>query len=164
MNFDLPFVNACLNLLSSVFLVLGWMAIKKKNIEKHKNLMITAFISSAVFLICYLYYHYTAGHFIFKGEGMQRTIYLIILIPHIILAAAMVPMIIMTFVFAFKSNWEEPDNKYVAKHKKLAKITLPIWLYVSVTGVVLYLYIYVIFPGNLEKDEGSPQTTENVEK
>ena len=126
MKFDLPFINACLNLLSSVFLVLGWIAIRKKQILKHKNLMITAFISSAVFLACYLYYHFTTGHFVFKGEGMQKTVYLIILIPHIILATLMVPMIIMTFVYAFKSNWEEPDNKYVAKHRKLAKITLPI--------------------------------------
>ena len=163
MNFDLPFVNACLNFLSTIFLILGMVAIKKKNIVKHKNLMITAFISSAVFLMCYLYYHYTAGHFIFKGEGMVRTIYLIILVPHIILAAVMVPMIIMTFVYAFKSNWEEPDNLYVKKHKKLAKFTLPIWLYVSFTGVVLYLYIYVFFPGKLEKDEKQAATTEEVQ-
>ena len=163
MKFDLPFINACLNLLSSIFLILGWVAIKKKNIIKHKNLMITAFITSAVFLMCYLYYHYTVGHLVFKGEGMVRTVYLIILVPHIILAALMVPMIIATFVYAFKSNWEDPEDKYVAKHRKLAKITLPIWLYVSVSGVILYLYIYVLFPAK-EESTKTGISSENVEK
>jgi putative membrane protein len=162
MNFDLPFVNACLNFLSSVFLVLGCVAIKKKKINTHKNFMITAFLSSAVFLACYLYYHYTAGHFIFKGEGLQKTVYLIILLPHILLAIVMVPMIIITFYYAFKSDWNDAENVYVAKHRKLAKKTLPIWLYVSVSGVVLYLYIYVIFPGKLEKEKDL--TTPSIEE
>ena len=145
MELGLPLLNACLNMLSSVFLILGWIAIKKKKQETHKKLMITAFCTSALFLAFYLYYHFTQGHFKFTGEGLQKTIYLIILVPHILLAMAMVPMIIMSFIFAFKGK--------LVKHMKLAKLTLPIWLYVSLTGVVLYLYIYVIFPGKLEKEK-----------
>lgn len=145
MELGLPLLNACLNMLSSVFLILGWIAIKKNKQEAHKKLMITAFCTSALFLAFYLYYHFTQGHFKFNGEGLQKTIYLIILVPHIILAMVMVPMIIISFILAFKGK--------LAKHKKLARVTLPIWLYVSLTGVVLYLYIYVIFPGKLEKEK-----------
>ena len=145
MNFDLPFLNACLNMLSTVFLVLGWRAIRKKQISKHKKLMILAFCTSALFLSFYLYYHFTQGHFKFTGEGLKRTIYLFILGPHILLAMIMVPMIITTFIFAFRGQ--------LVSHRKLARITLPIWLYVSVTGVVLYLYIYVLFPGNIKKEK-----------
>ena len=142
---DLPFINACLNMLSSVFLILGFIAVKKKKIELHKKYMVTAFCTSALFLACYLYYHFTAGHFKFTGEGTIRTIYFIILVPHILLAMVMVPMILMTFYHGFKDNQ--------AKHRKIAKVTLPIWLYVSLTGVILYLYIYVWFPGNLKKEK-----------
>lgn len=144
MQFDLPLINASLNFLSTLLLISGFIAIKKKKEDTHKKLMIAAFVTSAVFLACYLYYHFTAGHFKFTGEGLLRTVYFIILIPHILLAMVMLPMILMTFNHAFKSRWE--------KHKKLAKFTFPIWLYVSFTGVILYLYIYVWFPGNLKKD------------
>jgi putative membrane protein len=149
MNFDLPLLNACLNGLSSVFLILGWRAIKKEQIQKHKTLMITAFVTSTIFLASYLFYHFTQGHFKFTGEGLKKTIYLLILGPHIILAMAMVPMIILCFVFAFRGQ--------LITHRKLARITLPIWLYVSVTGVVLYLYIYVLFPGNIKKEKDVSQ-------
>ena len=163
MKFDLPLLNACLNFISMTLLILGWRAIKKQKIDLHKKLMVSAFISSTLFLVSYLYYHYTSGHFMFNGEGLQKTIYLIILFPHIVLAIVMVPMIITTFIYAFKSDWQEPDNIYVAKHRKLAKKTLPIWLYVSFTGVVLYLYIYVIFPGKLSKKESETVTQGEVQ-
>ena len=152
---DLPLINACLNGLSTIILIAGFVAIKKKKEDAHKKLMISAFITSAVFLACYLYYHFTAGHFKFTGEGTIRTIYFLILVPHILLAMVMLPMIIMTFLRAFKGQWE--------KHKKIAKITFPIWLYVSITGVVLYLYIYVWFPGNLKKQDSKPADTEEVQ-
>lgn len=152
MDLDLPLINACLNGLSTVLLTAGFIAIKKKNEELHKKLMISAFITSAVFLACYLYYHFTAGHFKFTGEGAIRTVYFLILVPHILLAMIMLPMIIMTFLRAFKGQWE--------KHRKIAKITFPIWLYVSFTGVILYLYIYVWFPGNLKKEDKKPVNSE----
>ena len=142
---DLPLINACLNMLSSVFLISGWVTVKKNKVEAHKKLMITAFATSALFLACYLYYHFTAGHFKFTGEGTIRTMYFIILVPHILLAMVMVPMILRTFYLAFKDERE--------KHRKIAKVTLPIWLYVSLTGVILYLYIYVWFPGNLSSED-----------
>ena len=155
MTIDLPLINACLNGLSTILLISGFIAIKKKKEDTHKKLMISAFITSGVFLACYLYYHFTAGHFKFTGEGTIRTIYFLILVPHILLAMIMLPMIIMTFLRAFKGQWE--------KHRKIAKITFPIWLYVSFTGVVLYLYIYVWFPGNLEKQDDKPENTEEVQ-
>ena len=154
MTIDLPLINACLNGLSTLLLIFGFIAIKIRKQNTHKNLMISAFITSAVFLACYLYYHFTAGHFKFTGEGTIRTIYFLILVPHILLAMVMLPMIIMTFLRAFKGQWE--------KHKKIAKITFPIWLYVSFTGVILYLYIYVWFPGNLQKPDKVPDTSGEV--
>lgn len=155
MNVDLPLINACLNGLSTLLLVCGFIAIKKKKEGAHKRLMVAAFITSGVFLACYLYYHFTAGHFKFTGEGTIRTIYFLILVPHILLAMVMLPMILITFNHAFKKNFE--------KHKKIAKVTFPIWLYVSFTGVVLYLYIYVWFPGNLKKQDKKPVETEEVQ-
>ena len=153
---NLPLINACLNSLSAVFLVLGFLAIhKQKNVKKHKKLMISAFCTSALFLTCYLYYHFTDGHFKFTGEGTVRIIYFIILVPHILLAAIMVPFILITFNYGFKAEPEAGKDaamveKYRLKHLKMARITLPMWLYVSLTGVILYLYIYVWFPGKLK--------------
>ena len=155
MTIDLPLINACLNSLSTFLLISGFIAIKRKKEETHKKFMVAAFITSGVFLACYLYYHFTAGHFKFTGEGTIRTIYFLILVPHILLAMVMLPMIILTFIRAFKGQWE--------KHKKIARITFPIWLYVSITGVVLYLYIYVWFPGNLKKQDKAPVQTEEVQ-
>ena len=135
---DLPLINAGLNFLSSVFLVTGFLAIKQGKKQKHKKLMISAFITSAIFLTCYLYYHFTQGHIKFEGTGAIKFVYLLILIPHIILAMVMLPMIFATFYYAFKEKFDS--------HRRLAKITFPIWLYVSITGVLLYIYIYILFP------------------
>ena len=134
---NLPAINAFFNLLSTICLVTGFAFIKKKNVESHKKCMISALFFSTIFLIGYLFYHYHHGSTKFPDLGWIKTLYLLILIPHIILAVVMVPMILTTFFHAFKGNWE--------KHKKIARWTFPIWLYVSVTGVIIYLMIYQIF-------------------
>lgn len=131
---DLPSLNAAFNLVSTVCLISGYVFIKKKNTRAHKTCMLAALLFSAFFLTGYLVYHYHHGSTKFPDLGWIKVIYLIILIPHIILAAVMVPMIAVTFYFAFRQNWE--------KHQKIARITFPIWLYVSVTGVIIFLMIY----------------------
>ncbi|MDF1752343.1 MAG: DUF420 domain-containing protein [Verrucomicrobiales bacterium] len=133
-----PPINASLNAISAVFLLLGFWFIKNGKKEAHKRSMVVALICSAVFLGCYLYYHYTSGHTTFPKEyPIARIVYFVILIPHVILAIVNVPMIIITVLAAIKGNFE--------KHKKFARITLPMWLFVSVTGVIVYFMIYQWF-------------------
>ncbi len=134
---NLPAINAFFNFLSTLSLLFGYYSIRKKNTETHKMFMLSALFFSSIFLTGYLFYHYHHGSTKFPNLGWIKTVYLTILIPHIILAAVMVPMIIMTFVYAFQEKWD--------KHKRLAKVTFPIWLYVSVTGVVIYFMIYQWF-------------------
>ena len=131
---DLPTLNASLNTIAGIFLLSGYIAIKKDKKDLHKWLMISALVVSAAFLTSYLIYHYHVPSKKFPDLGWIKTVYLLILIPHIILAAVMVPMILKTFWHAFRGEWE--------KHKKIAKVTFPIWMYVSVTGVVVYLMLY----------------------
>jgi putative membrane protein len=131
---DLPTLNASLNAVAATLLLVGYIAIKQKREELHKKLMVAALIVSAAFLTSYLIYHYHVPSKNFPDLGWIKTIYLLILIPHIILAAVMVPMIIKTFWHGFRGEWE--------KHKKIARITFPIWMYVSVTGVVVYFMLY----------------------
>jgi putative membrane protein len=131
---DLPTLNASLNAVAATFLLLGYIAIKQKKEELHKKLMICALVVSAAFLTSYLIYHYHVPSKKFPDLGWIKTVYLIILIPHIILAAAMVPMILKTFWHAFRNERE--------KHRKIARLTFPIWMYVSVTGVVVYFMLY----------------------
>lgn len=131
---DLPTLNATLNSIAGVLLLSGYVAIRKGKRDLHRNIMVSALIVSALFLTSYLIYHYHVPSKKFPDLGLIKTIYLLILIPHIILAAAMVPMIIKTFWHAFRGEWE--------KHKKIAKITFPIWMYVSVTGVIVYFMLY----------------------
>ncbi len=131
---NLPALNASLNFLATCCLVSGYIAIKMKKEDLHKKLMVGALILSSIFLSGYLVYHYNHGSTRFPDLGWIKTLYLVILIPHIILAAVMVPMILMTFKYAFADERE--------KHRKWARITLPIWLYVSVTGVIIYFMIY----------------------
>ena len=97
--------------------------------------MISALVVSAIFLSCYLYYHYKAGSVEYHGEGIIRSIYFLVLIPHIILAVAMLPFIYLAFHHAFRKDFE--------KHKKIVKIAWPVWMYVSVTGVIVYLMLYI---------------------
>jgi len=143
MNFEvfldyLPAIDACLNALSLCFLLCGYYWIKQKNVKRHKKCMITAFGISCVFLACYLTRHYFRGSTPFPDLGLIKTIYFIILIPHIILAAVMVPMIFFTLHYARTEQWD--------KHRKIARKTFPIWVYVSFTGVIVYLMLYQLAP------------------
>ncbi len=131
---DLPTLNASLNSVATALLLSGYIAIKKGQRELHKKIMVAALVVSAAFLTSYLIYHYHVPSKKFPDLGWIKTLYLVILIPHIILAAAMVPMILKTFWHAFRGEWD--------KHKKIAKITFPIWMYVSVTGVIVYFMLY----------------------
>lgn len=135
---DLPAVNACLNGASTVLLTLGYIFIKKGRKDAHRNCMVGAVITSTIFLACYLTYHYFAGRTNFPNPHWFRPIYLVILLTHTILAMVIVPMVLVTVVLALRRKWET--------HKKIARWTWPIWMYVSVTGVLIYLLLYQIFP------------------
>jgi putative membrane protein len=136
---DLPAVNATLNGLSAVFLALGFFFIKRGQKIAHRNCMIAAFCTSAIFLACYLTYHIfvkTVTHF--KNPEWFKTFYFTILISHTILAAVIVPLILRTLWLAKKQNF--------AAHQKIARWTWPLWMYVSVTGVLIYWLLYIRFP------------------
>ncbi len=135
---DLPKVNATLNTVCTVLLVLGFLLIRRRQIKGHITCMALALAVSAAFLVCYLIYHYSAGHVKFTHEGPVRTFYYILLISHVILAIVIVPMVIMTVVPALRRRYD--------RHTRIARMTLPLWLYVSVTGVIVYLMLYVWFP------------------
>src|SRR3954447_24824469 len=136
---DLPAVNASLNALSTVFLTFGYIFIKQKKQNAHRNSMIAAFITSTIFLACYLTYHFNVKAVTkFQGEGIARPIYFFILITHIILAVVIVPLVLMTLSRGLKQRWDA--------HKRIARWTWPLWMYVSVTGVIVYLMLYVWFP------------------
>lgn len=137
MNIPLhPTVNATLNATAGLFLFLGWRAIKKKNPAAHQKYMIAAFASSALFLASYLAYHYThLEPTRYHRTGWLRSLYFSVLIPHIILAVAMLPFIFAALVKAFKKNFEG--------HKKITRVLWPVWMYVSVTGVIVFLMLYV---------------------
>jgi len=131
---DLPALNASLNATSFVLLVTGWFLIKSGRREAHKWCMIAALAVSAMFLTSYVIYHLNVGSVPFQKTGWIRTVYFAVLIPHVILAAAIVPMILVTVSRALSNRFD--------KHKRIAKITLPLWLYVSVTGVIVYVMLY----------------------
>jgi uncharacterized membrane protein YozB (DUF420 family) len=131
---ELSSVNAALNSLSAALLTLGFVFIKSKNIKAHKTCMLAAFASSSLFLISYLVYHYQVGSVPFKGQGAIRTLYFTILLTHTILAVVVVPMVLITLWRALKENFPA--------HRRIARWTLPIWLYVSVTGVLVYVMLY----------------------
>ncbi|MBO0801064.1 MAG: DUF420 domain-containing protein [Blastocatellia bacterium] len=135
---DLPTLNAILNSVSAVLLSTGYVFIRRKRIQAHRSCMIGAFITSTLFLISYLVYHYHHGATRFPGEGIVRYLYFTILSTHTILAAAIVPLILITFSRAFRRRFD--------RHRKIARWTLPLWLYVSVTGVIVYLMLYHLFP------------------
>lgn len=131
---DLPKINAILNGTSALFILIGYINIRKEKKQVHKAFMIAALVISTLFLISYLIYHYATGHTVFKGTGIIKTVYLFILFSHIVLAAVVVPFVIITVIRAITNKLE--------KHKKIARWTFPIWLYVSVTGVIIYLMLY----------------------
>lgn len=134
---DLPSLNASLNFISFCLLLTGYFLIKRGEKKLHKICMISALVVSALFLGCYLVYHYHVPSKKFPDLGWIKTLYFVILFPHIILAVVMLPFIARTFWHAYKEDW--------VQHKKWAKITFPLWLYVSFTGVIIYFMLYVWF-------------------
>ncbi len=131
---DLPALNAALNATSFVLLTAGWFLIKSGRRQAHKRCMIAALVVSAAFLTSYVIYHLQVGSVPFQKTGWIRTVYFLVLIPHVILAAAIVPMVLITVSRALSNRFD--------RHKQIAKITLPLWLYVSVTGVIVYGMLY----------------------
>ena len=131
---QLPAVNAALNSLSAILLVGGYLFIKSRNIKAHKACMLSAFASSMLFLASYLVYHYQVGSVPFKGQGGIRLVYFTILLTHTILATTVVPLALVTLFRAFKERFDA--------HRRIARWTFPIWLYVSVTGVIVYWMLY----------------------
>jgi putative membrane protein len=130
----LPTINAFLNATSAVLLVWGYTLIRRKQIETHRKVMTSAFVTSCLFLVCYLVYHAQVGSKHFPGEGTLKTVYLTILATHTVLAAAVPFLAIVTLRRGLAAKYD--------KHRKIARWTLPIWLYVSVTGVVVYVMLY----------------------
>jgi uncharacterized membrane protein YozB (DUF420 family) len=131
---DLPAVNATLNSLATILLVTGYVLIKRRRLTAHRNVMIAALVCSTLFLTSYLVYHAQVGSVRFPGTGLPRTIYLSILLTHTILAATVPILAVITVWRAYKKRFD--------RHKAIARWTLPIWLYVSVTGVVVYWMLY----------------------
>ena len=131
--------NAVLNGLATLLLVAGWVLARQGRVRAHRAVMIAAFATSAVFLACYLTYHWLVGHVPFRGTGGVRTVYFAILISHILLAVAVPVLALRMFFLAWRRRFDA--------HRRLGRITLPIWLYVSVTGVLISLMLYRWFPG-----------------
>ena len=136
---QLPHLNAVLNSLSALFLVAGFLFIRRGRIRAHKRMMTGALLSSTLFLISYLIYHFVfQGLTRFTGEGAVRTLYLGILFTHTVLAAVILPFVLVTVARALRGDF--------ARHRRVARWTLPMWLYVSVTGVIVYLMLYQLWP------------------
>ena len=134
----LPHLNACLNATSAILLFSGWRFIKAHNVTAHRACQVSALIVSLLFLTSYLTYHYNHGTTRFQGTGLARPIYFTILTSHTILAIVIVPLVALTFYRAFRQDF--------VRHRRIARFTLPLWLYVSVTGVIVYLMLYQIYP------------------
>lgn len=130
----LPTVNATLNGVSGIFLLIGYVLIRRRQINAHRNAMLGAFGSSTLFLVSYLIYHANVGSIPFTGQGPIRIVYFAILISHVILAAAILPLAISTLSRGLRGKYPE--------HKRIAKWTFPTWMYVSVTGVIVYVMLY----------------------
>ena len=134
---DLPALNASLNAAASVFLVAGYLFIRRGRRTAHKRCMLGALAISALFLISYVVYHYNVGSRPFPGQGVVRVVYFSILIPHVLLAAAVLPLALWTTARGLRAEYD--------RHVKVARWTLPLWLYVSVTGVLVYLMLYQMY-------------------
>ncbi len=133
-----PALNASLNGTSAVLLVTGRYMIARGRMAAHRACMIAAVTASALFLFCYLYFHFRAGNILFLGQGVWRTIYFAILIPHVTLAIVIVPMVIITLNRGLRARYD--------RHRIIARWTFPLWMYVSVTGVIVYFMLYQWFP------------------
>jgi uncharacterized membrane protein YozB (DUF420 family) len=140
-----PHLNAALNGMSAIFLLIGFTFIMRRDIARHRASMITASCLSGLFLVSYLTYHALRTYYFglgptrFTGEGLSRPIYFTILTSHTILAALVAPFVIWTLWRGLKGNYE--------KHRRLARLVFPVWIYVSITGVVVYIMLYQIYPG-----------------
>ena len=134
----LPHVNAVLNATSTVLLLAGFVLIRSGRRDLHRKVMITALVVSSVFLICYLIYHFTAPVFVYRGPEWSRPVYFALLISHVVLATVVTPMIAVT-------AWRSLHGDFV-RHRAIARWTYPIWLYVTVTGVVIYVILYHLYP------------------
>ncbi len=135
---DLPTVNATLNGTSALLLSAGYLAIRGRRVALHRALMLSALAVSILFLISYLYYHSQVGTTRFTGQGWVRPLYFTILLSHTVLAMAIVPLAIVTLYRALRADF--------VRHKRIARWTLPIWIYVSVTGILVYVMLYHLFP------------------
>src|SRR4051812_6715598 len=135
---DLPALNATFNLVSTIFITVGWILIRRGIWRGHITCMITALVSSLCFLTGYIIYHANVGEKSSGYSGMIAAVYFPILISHILLAFVTLPLVILTLVPVFRRRWD--------RHRRLARWTMPIWLYVSVTGVIVYLFLYRWFP------------------
>ena len=131
---DLPAVNATLNAISGVLLLIAYALIRARRIEQHRRVMIAAFVTSALFLVCYTIYHAQVGSVPFTRYGIVRPLYFTILITHVTLAALVLPLAIVTLSRGLNARY--------AQHRRIARWTFPIWLYVSVTGVLVYVLLY----------------------
>lgn len=131
---DLPTLNATLNTIAATLLVAGYLAIRRGRIAVHKRCMLAAFATSVLFLLSYVVYHAQVGSRPFHGQGTIRIVYFVILVSHVLLAAAIVPLALTTVARALRGRFD--------RHVAIARWTLPVWLYVSVTGVVVYLMLY----------------------
>ena len=134
---DLPALNAFLNALSATFLTTGYVLIRRGDRVRHKRFMLAALTTSALFLTSYLVYHFNTGSRPFAGQGAIRLVYLAILLTHVVLAAFILPLALVTASRGLRSQFD--------RHVRIARWTLPIWLYVSVTGVVIYLMLYELY-------------------
>ena len=132
----LPHINACLNGTSAVLLLSGYLFIRSGNVVAHRTCQVSALIVSLLFLASYLTYHFNHGTTRFQGTGLARPIYFTVLTSHTILAIVIVPLVTLTFYRAFRQDF--------TRHRRIARITLPLWLYVSITGVIVYLMLYQI--------------------
>jgi putative membrane protein len=135
---NFPALDAALNATSALLLALGFIFIRSKNVTAHKVCMVSAFGSSTIFLVCYLWYHAHHGVTHFTGQGLVRDFYFTLLGSHTILAAAIVPLVLTTLYRAWRRRFD--------LHKRVARWTLPLWLYVSITGVLVYWMLYRLYP------------------
>ncbi|HLH76444.1 MAG TPA: DUF420 domain-containing protein [Candidatus Binataceae bacterium] len=134
--------NATLNLVAAIFLGAGFYFIRQGRVTAHRRCMVLAFVVSVVFLVCYLLYHYQVGDVRFSGQGLIRPAYFILLISHILLAFAVPPLAIITLTRALRGNFKA--------HRRIARFTWPIWMYVSITGVIVYFLVYIAYgPPNI---------------
>jgi uncharacterized membrane protein YozB (DUF420 family) len=134
---QLPTLNAVLNSIATVLLLCGWFNIRRRHIPAHRLCMLAAVVVSALFLVSYLVYHFHSPVNVFPGQGAVRVVYLLILVSHIVLAIVNVPLVVVTLWRALRGDF--------SRHRRIARWTLPIWLYVSVTGVVVYLMLYQLY-------------------